>query len=456
MPPALIDDLVRIVGPAHVRTDPAMVAGYTTDWTGRWRGTAAAIVRPGDTDEVAAVVRACASAGVGIVPQGGNTGLVGGSVPSTAGDTVVISLRRLATIHEVDPVGFTIAAGAGATVAAAHDAAAAHGLAFGVDFAARDTATLGGIVATNAGGLRVVRHGSTRSHLLGIEAVLADGRVLRRWSGLAKDNAGYDLPGLLTGSEGTLAVITTVLMRLVASAPESVVALVGVTGLDAARQVLAAVRARGIVVEAAEFFTDAGMTVVQNSGAGLRVPLGVASPVYLTLEVSGVADDAVASVVAEAPGVEDAVLGTGADARRLWAYRERHTDAIGAASSTPVVKLDVSVPGGSLATVAAGLDDAVRRVAPAARVIVFGHLAEGNVHVNVLDAPPSVAEDVVDAVLTLVTDHEGSISAEHGVGRAKTRWLGRYRSPVDVAAMRAIKTALDPNGILNPGVLFPD
>lgn len=453
MPSALLDDLTRIVGVAHVLTDPAMISGYVTDWTGRWQAPTAAVVRPGNTEEVAAVVRACADAGVGVVPQGGNTGLVGGSVPSAHGKEVVLSLRRLDTIMEVDPVGFTLSAGAGVTVAAAQQAVAAQGVAFGIDFAARDTATLGGIVATNAGGLRVVRHGSTRAQLLGLEAVLADGRVLRRWTGLAKDNVGYDLPGLLAGSEGTLAVITAVLMRLVPRPLTPTVMVIGVTDVDAARAVLAHVRTRGLVVEAAEFFTAAGLDVVLAS-SGSRPPLDLPSPVYLTLEVSGVTDDLAASVVAEAPGVNDAVLGSGADGRRLWAYREDHTEAIGATSSTPVVKLDVSVPGQHLASVLTSLDDVVRRVAPAARVIVFGHLAEGNLHVNVLDAPATATEDVADAVLTLVTDHHGSISAEHGVGRAKTRWINRNRSPVDLDTMRAIKSAFDPNGLLNPGVLF--
>lgn len=449
----MLDELAEIVGPSHVLTDPATAAGYVSDWTGRWRGDAAAVVRPGTTDEVAAVVRACGAAGVGIVPQGGNTGLVGGSVPASG--ELVLSLRRLDTLFGVDPVGFTIAAGAGVTVAAARGAAASHGLAFGVDFAARDAATLGGIVATNAGGLRVVRHGPARSQLLGIEAVLANGEVLRRWTGLAKDNVGYDLPGLLAGSEGTLAVITAVLMRLVPPVASPVVVLAGVRDVDAAREALAHVRSSGIVIEAAEYFTAAGLELVRASTPGLPAPLSEPAPAYVTFELSGETEDVAAEVIASAPGIVDAVLGTGADVGRLWAYREGQTEAISAATSAPVVKLDVSVPGPELSGVIDALEATVRAVAPSSRVIVFGHLAEGNLHINVLDGPPSANDGVTDAVLTLVTDHGGSVSAEHGIGRAKTRWIDRNRTPTDLTAMRAIKSALDPAGLLNPGVIFP-
>lgn len=449
----MLDELAEIVGPSHVLTDTDTVAGYVTDWTGRWHGSASAVVRPGTTDEVAAVVRACAAAGAAIVPQGGNTGLVGGSVP-TRGE-VVLSLRRLDTILDVDPVGFTIAAGAGVTVAAAQEAAARHGLAFGVDLGARDAATLGGIVATNAGGLRVIRHGPARAQLLGIEAVLADGKILRRWTGLAKDNVGYDLPGLLAGSEGTLAVITAVLMRLVPQPANPVVVLVGVRDVDAARTVLAHMRGTGIVVEAAEYFTAAGLDLVRASTPGLVAPLRESAPAYVTLELSGATEDAVAELIAVAPGVADAAIGSAHDADRLWAYREGHTEAISAASATPVVKFDVSIPGPKLAEVIDALDVAVPAVVPAARVIVFGHLAEGNLHINVLDCPSDVAERMTDAVLTLILDHGGSISAEHGIGRAKALWVDRSRTATDLAAMRAIKSALDPTGLLNPGVIFP-
>ena len=232
---ALVAQLAEIVGPSHCLTDPDLRASYETDWTRRWSGTALAVVRPARPTEVAAVLRACADAGVGVVPQGGNTGLVGGSVPR--GGEVVLSLRRLDAIEEVDADAGEMTVGAGVTLAAAQSAARAAGWEVGVDFGARDTATIGGMVATNAGGVNVLRHGPMRRQTGGFEAVLADGTVLRRLPGMPKDNTGYDLAGLLAGSEGTLAVMTRVRLRLV---PRLARRAVGVIGLDSAADAVAA------------------------------------------------------------------------------------------------------------------------------------------------------------------------------------------------------------------------
>src|ERR687891_970398 len=291
----LLDRLTDAVGAAHVLTDDSVTKVYGTDGPGRWEGLKAAVVRPGSTEEVVAAVRACAEARVAIVPQGGNTGLVGGSIPHDG--EVVLSLRRLDTIESVDPVERTIGAGAGVTLAAAQDAAASVGLMLGIDLAARDSATLGGIVATNAGGLRFVRHGPTRWQLVGVEAVLADGSVLRRWSGLLKDNVGYDLVGLLTGSEGTLGVVTRVLMRLVSAPAHVHVALVGVASLDAAGAVLGGVRRARLTVEAAEYFHSSGLDLVR-SRLGLRAPFPQEDPTYLLLEMSGGSAEEVAEALA--------------------------------------------------------------------------------------------------------------------------------------------------------------
>jgi FAD/FMN-containing dehydrogenase len=451
---SLLDRLAGIVGPAHVLTDPAVTQTYVTDWTGRWQGRTAAVVRPGSTAEVADVVKACAAAGVPIVPQGGNTGLVGASIPHDG--EVVVSLCRMDTIETVDPLERTLGAGAGVTLAAAHDAAAAAGLMLGIDLAARDSATLGGVVATNAGGLRVIRHGTTRHQLLGAEIVLGDGSVIRRWSGLAKDNVGYDLPGLIAGSEGTLGVITNVLLRLTEPARDVWVAIVGVSSIDAAHAVVAGVRRAGITLEAAEFFHAIGLQLVR-AHAGLRALFDTGYPVYLLIEVSGTTDTSLAAAFAELEDfVGDAIIEAG-PAKRLWAYREGFTDAVraaGIAAGTPAVKLDVSLPVRRMAA----FDAALRQLAgqwPAARVVSFGHLAEGNAHVNLIAVPEDAADDAMDAALRLVVEHGGSISAEHGIGRLKRRWLPIQRSAADIAAMRAIKHALDPGGILSPGTLLP-
>lgn len=458
---AALDDALRaVVGEAHVLTDPALVASYETDWTRRFTGTARAVVRPGSTAEVAAVLRVCAAHEVAVLIQGGNTGLVGGSVPG--GGEVVLSTTRLAGLDPVDPVAGQVSVGAGATLAQVQQHVRRAGLDVGVDLAARDSATVGGMVATNAGGIRVCRHGAMRAQVAGIEAVLADGTVVSRMAGLPKDNTGYDLPGLLAGSEGTLAVITRVRLRLVPLLTERAVALLAVTGTAAALRALATLRALLPSLEAAELFLSDGLALVRGH-TGMRAPFAEDHPAYLLVEVAGRTDPTDALVealgqVTESGDVLDAVLAEDSRGREdLWRYREAHTESISAAGVP--VKLDVAVPVARLAELVEALPVVVAEAAPGARVIVFGHLAEGNLHVNVLGAAGEdgmAAHAVEDAVLRLAARLEGSISAEHGVGRAKVEWLPLSRSAAELTAMRAIKTALDPAGRLNPGVLLPD
>ena len=451
----LLAALTAVVGSAHVLTDDAVTQGYRTDWTGRWEGRTTAVVRPASTAEVSAVVRACSEAGVPLVPQGGNTGLVGASIPHDG--EILLSLRRLDTIERVDPVGRTLAAGAGVTLASAQAAADHEGLVLGIDLAARESATLGGAVATNAGGLRVVRHGTTRTQLLGIEAVLADGSVLRRWTGLVKDNVGYDLVGLLTGSEGTLGVVTRVLIRLVSPPTQVQVVLAGVGSVATAAEVLAVVRRSGLTVEAAEYFHADGLDLVRTL-LGLRAPFEGDHPTYLLVETSGGTEADMIDVISGlGPLVRDATIEAG-PGRRLWAYREGHTEAVNAAAASlgiAPLKFDVAVPPGRHGAFEAAVRNRIRARFPEVQVVTFGHLAEGNSHVNVLGLSSEHAEEATDLVLRLVVDHGGSISAEHGVGRAKQPWLPLARTPVDIATMQAIKRALDPAGILSPGVLLP-
>ena len=448
----LEDLLADRVGAAHVLVDPDLRAPYETDWTRRFTGTARCVVRPGSTAEVAAVVLACAAAGAPIVVQGGNTGLVGGGVP-VAGE-VVLSLSRLTDLDPVDPVEFQVTAGAGVTLERLQAHARAAGLDFGVDLAARSSATVGGLVATNAGGIHVLRHGSMRAQVAGLEAVLADGTVISRLTGLAKDNTGYDLTHLLVGAEGTLGVVTRARLRLVPLLPARAVALVGLASTEAALALLAKARALLPDLSAAELCYADGIALVRSS-AGLPAPFATDYPVYLLLECAGRSDplDPLLELLAEAEEeVGDATAADDTTGRtRLWAYREAHTEAVNAAGVP--VKLDVSVPLRELPALAAQLRPTVAAVAPTARVIVWGHLNEGNLHVNVLDAGPAGTE-ITDAVLNLVATHHGSISSEHGVGRAKARWLRLSRSPAEISAMRHIKSALDPDGLLNPGVIL--
>ena len=447
-----LDELRGIVGDGHVLVDADLTASYETDWTGRFSGRAGCVVRPADTAEVAAVLRACGFTGTPVVVQGGNTGLVGGAVP--VGGEVLLSLTRLDQLEEIDVVSGQVTAGAGVTLAEVQKAARTAGLDFGVDLAARDSATVGGLVATNAGGIRVLRYGSMRAQLLGAEAVLADGSIVRRLAGLAKDGTGYDLVSLLCGSEGTLGVLTKVRLRLVPGLGARCVALLAMPDAAAAIAALPGLRERLPHLSAAELLFSPGVELVRRHGH-LPPPFAQEHPAYLLVECADRTDptDALVDAVAETAGLLDATVASdSAGQRALWAYRERHTEAI-SAEGVPV-KLDVSVPTGRLPELVERLSPTIAAVAPDARAIVFGHLNEGNLHVNVLETGDR-AEQLTDAVLRLVAELEGSISSEHGVGRAKVGWLPLSRSAAEIAAMRAIKHALDPAGILNRGVLLP-
>ena len=443
------------VGSEHVLLDDDLRASHETDWTGRFAGASRAVVRPGTTAQVAQVLAECSEAGVPVVTQGGNTGLVGGSVPSAelgARLPVVLLTTRLTELGPVSLAARQVTAGAGVTLAALTAHARAAGLDFGVDLAARDSATVGGMVATNAGGIRVIRHGSMREQVAGVEAALIDGRVISRLGGLAKDSTGYDLGHLLAGSEGTLAVITRLRLRLIAAEPERALAMIAVRSTAEAIELLATLRARLAGISAAELSFGQGLALTGRH-LGVGVPLEGTGGAYVLVEVAGETDpldDLLAALEACEQVLDATVASSAADRARLWALREGHTEAINAAGLP--VKLDVSVPIQRLAELVERLPDAVAAVEPGAQLVIFGHLAEANLHVNVLRAAGN-AEAVTGAVLTLVASLGGSISSEHGVGRAKARWLGLSRSPAEIDVMRSIKAAFDPSGLLNPGVL---
>ena len=449
----LATGLAAIVGPEHALVDADLRAGYERDWTGRFVGTCSAVVRPGSVDEVAAVLAWCDERLVAVVPQGGNTGLVGGGVPAAEPPrpTVVLSLRRLDTLGPVDAAAGQVTAGAGVTLAALHAGAHAAGWAFGVDLAARDSATVGGLVATNAGGLQVVRWGAMRHQVLGVEAVLAGGRVVSHLGGLVKDNTGYDLAGLVTGSEGTLAVVTQVRLRLVPPAGEVLVAFVGCASAADAVALAADSRRTLPGLLAIEAVWRPALDLVTGA-AGVGLPVEVpADGVGVVIELEAGGDDdrmfaALEDVVGDRPAV---AANDPAGRQRLWQLRERVSEVI-AHEGVPH-KLDVTLPLSQLAAFAGE----VRAATGGHRVFLFGHLGDGNVHVNVVGPAPD-DDRIDDAVLRLTVAHGGSISAEHGIGRAKRPWLHLNRTPAEIDVFRAIKAALDPNGILNPGVLLPD
>jgi FAD/FMN-containing dehydrogenase len=449
---ALIDALVAAVGERDVLADDDVRAPFESDWTGRFGARARAAVRPGSAEEVAAVLAACRAHSAVVVPQGGNTGMVGAGVPR--GGEVVLSLVRLRQLGEVDAATAQAQAGAGVTLATLQAHARAAGLDAGVDFGGRDSATVGGMVATDAGGMHALRHGTARARVAGMQAVLADGSIIDRRAGLLKDNAGYDLPALLVGSEGTLGIVTSVRWKLVPLLPARVAALIPLASLVAAPELLSRVRPRLPSLHAAEFFTDDGLQLVLDH-LGLAAPLPQRAPVYVLLECAAATDPTAELAEAlQAAGVDDAaVADESSERRRLWSLREGHTEALNA-TGIPPHKMDIGVPLARLAEFGERTVAEVERVAPGSRVILFGHLGDGNVHVNVLGpAPDDHAAD--EAVLRLAAACGGTISAEHGVGVAKARWLALTRSPADLRAMRAIKRALDPDGLLNPGAVLP-
>jgi FAD/FMN-containing dehydrogenase len=448
----LLDELRNVVGPTNVLLEPDLMASYAADWTGRFQGHPSAVIRPKDVAETAAVVVACKQEGVALVPQGGNTGLVGGGVP--LGGEMVLSLRRIGGVADVDPLGGQLSAGAGSTVAVVQAAAKAAGWEYGVDLASRDSATIGGTIATNAGGLQVLRYGSTRAQLVGFEAVLGTGEVVSHMDGLIKDNTGYDLGALLCGSEGTLGVITSARMRLVPQSPERVTAVLAFPSSVAAVDAASLLRRSLPELQSLEFFLQPGLELVARS-SGVALPFPEDHWAYLLVEAAGQRDPmpALTDVLDSVAAIEDAAVATESTRRsQLWHYREGHTEAINTLGAPH--KLDVTLPAPSLAAFIDHVPDVVRTADAHAMTWLFGHVGDGNVHVNVTGVEPDDLS-VDDQVMRYVAGLGGSISSEHGIGTAKRAWLHLNRSGAELAAFRRIKKALDPAGILNPNVLLP-
>lgn len=456
---ALAERLAAVVGPEHVLVDPAVTEAYVRDWTGRWRGDCALVVRPADDAQTAAVLAEVAAAERRVVVQGGNTGLVAGSIPES-GD-VLLSMTRLARIGRVDPVAATVVAEAGVTLAALQDVLRPHGLELPIDLAARESCTVGGMAATNAGGIRVLQEGMMRSQVLSVDALAVDGRPLARLHPLVKDNTGYSIAALLVGSEGTLGVITRLLLRVVARPAARAVVLLGLPGVQSALDMLATMRMRVPQLRAAEYIDEACLRLVL-AATGEPDPLPRRHPAHLLLELAGgptVADELLRALadagVADDPRIDVAAADDVAGVRRLWGYRDRITESV-ATSGVPH-KLDVSVPAARTAEFIDRCGALVREwphplTGRPPRPFFFGHLGDGNVHLNILDASPR--DDALDdAVLRLAADHDGSISAEHGIGRAKAHLMPLTRSADELAAMTAVKRALDPGGRLGRALL---
>jgi FAD/FMN-containing dehydrogenase len=448
----LLQQLGEAVGSGHVVVEPEVMASYAVDWTGRYRGHPRAVIRPGDVREVAAVVALCKEAGVALVPQGGNTGLVGGGVP-LAGE-VVLSLRRLAAITDVDTLGGQLSVGAGTTVADVQAAAADAGWAYGVDLGSRDSATIGGTIATNAGGLQVLRHGPTRAQLVGFEAVLGTSDTVSHMGGLVKDNTGYDLGGLLCGSEGTLGVVTAARLRLVPPSPERVTSILAFSSTAAAVDAASLLRRSLPELQSLELFLHPGLVLVRRV-TGAAGPIRRDYWAYLLVEAAAQHDPtpAMAAAFDSIAAIEDVAVATDTVRRaQLWQYREGHTEAINTLGAPH--KLDVTLPAPVLAAFLDEVPDIVRGADPEATTWLFGHAGDGNVHVNVTGVDPDDLT-VDDRVMRYVAELGGSISSEHGIGTAKRPWLHLNRSEAELTAFRRLKRAFDPAAILNPNVLLP-
>jgi FAD/FMN-containing dehydrogenase len=457
--------LEAALGAAQVLTAPDDMGPYLTDWRGRFHGRAEAVVRPGSTAEVAAVVAACAASGTPIVPQGGNTGQCGGGIPDARGSAIVLSLVRMNRVRGIDHDNATMTVEAGVTLAGVQQAAADAGLMFPLSLAAEGSCTIGGNLSTNAGGTAVLRYGNARELALGVEVVLPDGRVWDGLRGLRKDNTGYDLKQLFIGAEGTLGIITAAVLKLYPAQRTRATALAAVPGVPAAIRLLRDLKAAlGDRLVGFELMSALSVAISRKHLPTLRDPLpghpwyaliqaddsAEASPVAAQLE------RALETALADGSADDATIAQSGAEATELWTLREN----IAAAQRRegPNIKHDISVPVSAIPTFLEQARAALETALPGVRFVTFGHLGDGNLHYN-LAAPENADAEafMVNApranriVHDLVSAHGGSISAEHGIGALKRGELTRYKSAIELELMRAIKAAFDPHGILNPG-----
>ena len=460
------EQLAGIVGAENVLTSADALHPYLVDWRGRYHGQARCVARPGSTAEVAAIVRLCARTGVAMVPQGGNTSHCGAGIPDESGDSVIISLGRMNAIRAIDPVNNTLTAEAGCILQTLHEAALSAGRLFPLSLAAEGSCQLGGNLSTNAGGVHVLHYGNARDLTLGLEAVLPDGEIWDGLRGLRKDNTGYDLKQLFIGAEGTLGIITAAVLKLFPQPRTKVTAWLALESPKAALDLFGYLRETfGGALTVCEFVSAVALGLVLTHIHGARSPFTQDSPWHLLIELSDMegrnslrpALEDFLEEMLEKGLLTDAILASGGEqARRLWALRE----SIGEAQKIEgfSVKHDISVPVSRTAEFIGRAEAALKKAFPGVRIVAFGHLGDGNLHYNLskpeagesarfIEAQPRVNRIVYD----LVDELGGSISAEHGIGQLKRDELLRYKSPVEMRMMRAIKNALDPHGLMNPG-----
>ncbi|SFC72277.1 FAD/FMN-containing dehydrogenase [Polaromonas sp. OV174] len=453
-----IDSLRAIVGDRGVVTEATDLEIYNTDWRHIFHGKARCAVLPRNTQEVSAVVRLCASAGVPMVPHGGNTGLSGGATPDDSGAQVVISLARMSAIRNIDPVGETMEVEAGCILQTAQEAAAEAGLLLPISLAAEGSARIGGILGTNAGGTNVLRYGMARTRVLGLEVVTANGEIVSGLRRLRKDNAGYDWKQWFIGTEGTLGIITAAVLQLAPMSRNTVTVLLAVPSPEAALKVMRAARQGiGETLNAFELMSGTALELVERH-QGLKVPLAP-SEWYVLLEASSSLPslrEAVENLLGEVLEREDATDGVIAESERqeseLWALRESITEAESREGRS--VKHDVSVPIPAIPAFLREAGAAVAGAFPQARINAFGHAGDGNIHYNLVVSSSTDGSALNALVHDIVVAHGGSISAEHGIGQYRVKELERCRSLPELELARCVKHALDPSGLMNPGKIL--
>ena len=461
-----LERLRAVVGEPHVLTLREQTEPYFTDWRRQYRAAAECVARPASTAEVAQLVRLCAEAGIGVVPQGGNTGLCGGSVPTGSGREVLLSLVRMNRVRELDVLNDTITVEAGCVLAAVQQAAERAERFFPLSLGAEGSCTIGGNLSTNAGGVNVLRYGNAREQVLGLEVVLPDGTVWNGLRGLRKDNTGYDLKQLFVGAEGTLGVVTAAVLKLYPRLSASATAWIAVRSPAQAVELLAQLRARlGERVTAFELVSRRCLEAVLAHAPGTRDPLAAPHPWYVLAELSDSGDDAGLRALAEraltdcierGSLADVALASSGAQSAALWKIR----DSIPEAQFTNV-KHDVSVPVSRVPELIERASAALEGAFPGVAIYAFGHIGDGNIHFNVGMREPAATEALMarrEAVNRIVYDAvdalDGSISAEHGLGQLKRAEIRRHKDAVELALMRAVKAALDPRGLMNPGKLL--
>jgi FAD/FMN-containing dehydrogenase len=467
----LLDKLATLLGPQGFITDRDLIMPWLTDWRERYHGESVALLAPSSTGQVVEIVRLAAEARVALVPQGGNTGTVAGATPAPDGSALLLSLRRMNRIRSISADDNAVIAEAGVILSTLHDAAAQIGRRFPLSLAAKGSATIGGLVSTNAGGTQVLRFGPMRALVLGIEAVLPDGSQFDGLATLRKDNRGYDLRQLLTGAEGTLGIVTAAALRLVPAVASRAVAWVGLASPQAALTLLRRLEDRtGEAVESFELVPADALALVIDKIPGARAPLGQACPWNVLIEAVGskggpdpvkAIEDALAAAIEDQLVLDATIAASGTQAEALWALRESVSEA--EKIDGPSLKHDISVPVSEMPAFLERERGRVEARFPGSRIIAFGHLGDGNIHFNLL--PPENAErgawitehgPAASALIhDLVAAAGGSLSAEHGIGQAKLAEFARLTDPVRLDTLRAIKAALDPLGIMNPGKLVP-